>query len=136
MTTDFSRQRLNGKIWQNQILSHYSFIEAQLIGCDFSNCDLQESNFQNAKLAQANLSNANMRGADFFSTDMRRVNLRGADLHGCDFQKADFTGTDLTDVNFDGAIVREALFSKCTGLTRETKHTLKAEGPISGFPIH
>jgi hypothetical protein len=80
-----------------------SFVNAQLMGMDFSNQNLSGANFSNADLSNANFSNANLTNAIMVNATLTGANLTNANLTGANLTNATLDHTFIYSARFDGA---------------------------------
>jgi uncharacterized protein YjbI with pentapeptide repeats len=108
---NMQRDRLSGGSFQHLNLQNIS-----LNGADMSGADFTATNFQKAQLRGVNLTNATLCGANLGGAD-----LSGSDLSGANLRGADLTGANLSDIDWTGAYLQGAKFSRCRGIEQSVE---------------
>jgi uncharacterized protein YjbI with pentapeptide repeats len=122
---NMQRDRLSGGSFQHLNLQNIS-----LNGADMSGADFTATNFQNAQLRGVNLTKATLCGANLGGAD-----LSGSDLSGANLRGADLTGANLSDIDWTGAYLQGAKFSRCRGIEQSVIEKLKKQGEIKPSPV-
>jgi uncharacterized protein YjbI with pentapeptide repeats len=104
-------------------LTQASIMVAQLREADFSGANLEKATLAGTKLREADFTAARFPGAnltgcdledmqlpntDFTDANLTNALLTGSTMPGADFSRARLGNTGLADVNWEGAILREA----------------------------
>ncbi len=84
------------------------YINAELIGIDFSNKDLSGKNFSNAEIANCDFTGANLTNAIFNNADIENTNFSHAILTNSSFIGVTLTDSDISFANFGSANLTNA----------------------------
>jgi uncharacterized protein YjbI with pentapeptide repeats len=84
------------------------FVNAKLIGANFTDSQLSNARFNNADLRGSDFSVATItRNASFVGADLKFSNFSGADLTGADLSDADLRHANLSAVTLTDCIINE-----------------------------
>jgi|GEM_PF-5053854 hypothetical protein len=111
-------------------ITNYPYTGKNLSDVNFSNLDLSGNIFNCPKfngsiLKNANFNGTNLQHAQFYGVDLTNATFRGSDLRNTHFEDA-----QLSCADFMGAVVQDARFIRCTGLTEAAENNLKKRGAI------
>lgn len=131
-------------------LSEANLLNANLTQANLNRANLECANLQGATLVKASLrgarlksailSEANLSGADLSRADLKYGNLSGTNLSNAllrhatmnqaNLSRANLSGVNLFSANLCSTQVKEAQFTKTSGLLEERKVELKQRGAI------
>lgn len=126
----------------NANLTKANLNRANLERSNLQGATLQNASLRGAKLTRATLSEANLAGADLSRADLKGGNLSGANLSDALLRHATLNQANLSCANLNGVSlfganlcsieVKEARFTKTSGLLDEKKVELEQRGAIFG----
>ena len=122
MSTDYTKQDLEGASMQGTKAPRGNFKQMDLTGIDLRGSDLTGANFHGSALANAKLMKADFTKADLAETILEKADLSRAILKDADLREssllyaildnADLQGADLRGAVFNGASLRKTDFRK------------------------
>lgn len=94
--------------FSGSVMNESQFVNAKLIGANFTDVQSIFSDFNNADLRGSEFSVATIIGkASFVGADLKFSNFSGADLTGADLSDADLRHTNLSSVTLTDCIINE-----------------------------
>ncbi|MFC1604071.1 pentapeptide repeat-containing protein [Planctomycetota bacterium] len=106
-------------VMTNTSVQSTSFVDAILMGVDFSGSDISRANLSGLNLSSSNLSNARITSADLTGVDLSYADLTATKINdtklsGSDLRYMDLSKSDLVDCKLDSTDLRKAIFVNVT----------------------
>ncbi|HEY9652620.1 MAG TPA: pentapeptide repeat-containing protein, partial [Coleofasciculaceae cyanobacterium] len=125
LNANLAKANLNRANLEHANLQGATLVKASLRGARLSRAILSEANLSSADLSRADLKDGNLSG-----TNLSDALLRHATLNQANLSRANLSRVNLFSANLCSVQVKEARFTKISGLMDERKVELKQRGAI------